>query len=97
MQGLETTATLDLQTDEWVINTPSISGAKFWPGGMGRTATHAVVFAKMIIKGHSYNVHPFLVPIRSLEDHKALPGVEVGDIGTKLGYATVDNGYLSFN
>ena len=64
---------------------------------MGRTATHAVVFAKMVIKGKSYNVHPFLVPIRSLEDHSALPGVEVGDIGTKLGYSTVDNGYLSFN
>ena len=86
-----------MQTDEWVIHTPSISGAKFWPGGMGRTATHAVVFARMIIKGKSYNVHSFLVPIRSLEDHKALPRVEVGDIGTKIGYATVDNGYLSFN
>ena len=97
VQGLETTATLDLETDEWVIHTPSISGAKFWPGGIGRTATHAVVFARMMIRVKSYNVHSFLVPIRSLEDHTALPGVEVGDIGTKLGYATVDNGYLSFN
>ena len=50
----------------------------------------------MMIDGNSYGVHPFLVQIRSLDDHKPLPGVEVGDIGTKLGYNTMDNGYLSF-
>jgi alkylation response protein AidB-like acyl-CoA dehydrogenase len=38
-----------------------------------------------------------MVQIRSLEDHKLLPGVEAGDVGEKLGYATMDNGYLSFN
>ena len=96
MQGLETTATLDLKADEWVIHTPTIRAAKFWPGGLGRTATHAVVFAKMLIDGNSFSVHPFLVPIRSLEDHRPLPGVEVGDIGTKLGYNSMDNGYLLF-
>jgi len=26
-----------------------------------------------------------------------LPGITVGDIGTKLGYNSADNGYLSFN
>lgn len=26
-----------------------------------------------------------------------LPGVEVGDIGVKLGYNSIDNGYLKFN
>ena len=96
VQGLETTATLDLKADEWVIHTPTIRAAKFWPGGLGRTATHAVVFAKMLIDGNSFSVHPFLVPIRSLEDHRPLPGVEVGDIGTKLGYNSMDNGYLLF-
>ena len=50
----------------------------------------------MMIDDNSYGVHPFLVQIRSLDDHKPLPGVEVGDIGTKLGYNTMDNGYLSF-
>ena len=32
-----------------------------------------------------------------MEDHKALPGISVGDIGKKLGYNSVDNGYLSFD
>ena len=27
-----------------------------------------------------------MVQIRSLEDHKPLPGIEVGDVGEKLGY-----------
>ena len=38
-----------------------------------------------------------MVQIRSLEDHKPLPRIEVGDVGAKLGYNTMDNGYLSFN
>jgi acyl-CoA oxidase len=38
-----------------------------------------------------------MVQVRSTEDHKLLPGVEAGDVGEKLGYATMDNGYLSFD
>lgn len=38
-----------------------------------------------------------MTPIRSRVDHKPLPGVEVGDIGPKMGYAAVDNGYLAFD
>ena len=37
------------------------------------------------------------MPIRSLETHLPFEGVEVGDIGTKLGYNGMDNGFLSFN
>ena len=37
-----------------------------------------------------------MVPIRSRENHQAFPGVEVGDMGKKLGYNSVDNGYLAF-
>ena len=54
VQGLETTATLDTKTDEFVIHTPSITATKYWPGTMGVTATHAVVFAKMILDGETY-------------------------------------------
>jgi acyl-CoA oxidase len=39
----------------------------------------------------------FIVPIRDLETHKPLTGIQVGDIGTKLGYNAVDNGWLIFN
>ena len=33
--GLETTATFDLDADEFVIHTPTIKAAKFWPGNLG--------------------------------------------------------------
>lgn len=33
--GLETTATLDKTTDEFVIHTPNIKATKFWPGTVG--------------------------------------------------------------
>jgi acyl-CoA oxidase len=47
--GIETTATLDKATDEFVIHTPSITATKYWPGDMGRFSSHAIVFARLII------------------------------------------------
>ena len=41
-------------------------------------------------------MQPFIVQIRDRETHEPLPGVEVGDIGSKLGYNSIDNGYLLF-
>ena len=51
----------------------------------------------MIIDDNKYGVSPFLVPIRSLEDHTLFKGVEAGDIGPKLGYNSMDNGYCKFD
>ena len=95
--GIETTATFDKNTDEFVIHTPNIRATKFWAGGLGKHATHAVVMCRLILDGNPFGVLPFMVPIRSRVDHTVYPGIEVGDVGTKLGYNTVDNGYLSFN
>ena len=39
---------------------------------------------------------PFIVQIRDMETHIPLPGISVGDVGSKIGYNSVDNGYLSF-
>jgi acyl-CoA oxidase len=38
-----------------------------------------------------------MVQIRSQQNHEPMPGIEVGDIGQKLGYNSIDNGFLSFN
>jgi acyl-CoA oxidase len=46
---LETTAILDKSTDEFVIHSPTLSSTKFWPGDLGRSTTHAIVFARLII------------------------------------------------
>ena len=86
-----------METDEFVIHTPNIKAAKFWPGNLGIQATHAVVFARCIADEADYGVVPFIVPVRDLNTHEVLSGVEVGDIGTKLGYNSVDNGYLKFS
>jgi acyl-CoA oxidase len=51
----------------------------------------------MIIDGTFKGIHPFIVQIRSLDDHQPLPGIKVGDLGTKMGYNFVDNGWLSFD
>ena len=73
--GLETTATLDMQTDEFVIHSPTVTSTKYWPGGLGLWANHAVVFARCIVEGNEYGVLPFMVQIRSLEDHLPLKGI----------------------
>ncbi|XP_029899458.1 peroxisomal acyl-coenzyme A oxidase 2 isoform X2 [Aquila chrysaetos chrysaetos] len=94
LQGLETTAVFDITTQEFVLNTPNISAMKWWPGDMGRSATHTVVFAQLYINGKCYGLHPFIVQIRSLQDHSLCPGITAGDIGPKMNFEHIDNGYL---
>ncbi|ESO91273.1 hypothetical protein LOTGIDRAFT_105863 [Lottia gigantea] len=95
--ALETTATFNQATDEFILRTPHITSMKWWPGGLGKSCTHAIVLAQLIIHGKNYGLHPFLVQIRSLEDHSSLRGITVGDIGPKLAINTVDNGFLKFH
>ena len=47
--------------------------------------------------GKDYGVQSFVVPIRDMQTHATLPGCTIGDIGTKLGYNSIDNGYLLFD
>ncbi|KMZ63072.1 Acyl-CoA oxidase [Zostera marina] len=100
VQGLETTATFDLLTDEFVIHSPTLTSSKWWPGGLGKVSTHAIVYARLISMGKDYGVNGFIVQLRSLDDHSPLPGITVGDIGTKFGnaaYNSMDNGVLQFD
>ena len=62
-----------------------------WPGALARSSTHGAVFARLIIDGKDYGIHPFLVQLRG-ENHQPLPGIEVGDIGPKFGFNNIDNG-----
>ena len=96
VQGIQTTATYDQNIDQFIIHTPTIKAAKFWPGELGKVGNHAAVIARLIVKGKDYGPQTFIVPIRSMEDHMPLPGVEVGDIGPKHGYQNKDNGYAIF-
>ncbi|KAF2142498.1 uncharacterized protein K452DRAFT_358264 [Aplosporella prunicola CBS 121167] len=97
VRGLETTATWDPATKTFVLNSPTLTSAKWWAGSLGRTATWAVVMAQLIINGKSFGPHPFVVPIRDRKTHQPFPNVSIGDIGPKFGYNTMDNGFLLFN
>jgi acyl-CoA oxidase len=61
LQGLETEAIYDKDKDEFIINTPKDSSAKFWPGDLGLSGTHSVVYAQLIVDGQKLGVQAFMV------------------------------------
>nr|KAF6385823.1 acyl-CoA oxidase 3, pristanoyl [Myotis myotis] len=86
------------QPQEFIIHSPDFEAAKFWVGNMGKTATHAVVFAQLYVPGgQCHGLHPFLVQIRDPKTLLPMPGVMVGDIGEKLGQNGLDNGFAMFH
>ncbi|KAI9058687.1 peroxisomal oxidase [Trametes sanguinea] len=98
--ALETTATYIPETREFEIHSPTLTSTKWWVGGLGKTATHGVVQARLIMPdGKDMGPHLFFVQLRSLKDHKVMPGITIGDIGPKAmtGYSAVDNGYARFD
>ncbi|XP_022821682.1 probable peroxisomal acyl-coenzyme A oxidase 1 [Spodoptera litura] len=97
LRGLETTATYDPATEEFVLHTPTLTAYKWWPGGLAHTANHCIVVAQLYSKGECYGVHPFFVQIRDTDTHMPLPGVKVGEIGPKMGFQTANNGFLGFD
>ncbi|XP_013188651.1 probable peroxisomal acyl-coenzyme A oxidase 1 [Amyelois transitella] len=97
LRGLETTATYDPTTEEFVINTPTLTAYKWWPGGLAHTTNYCIVVAQLYIKDKCLGVHPFIVQLRDLETHQPLPGIKLGEIGPKLGFQTANNGFLAFD
>ena len=93
--GLETTATFDEENDQFIINTPHIGATKWWIGGAAHSATHAAVYARLKVRGKDYGVRTFVVPLRD-KNHDLMPGVAVGDIGSKMGREGIDNGWIQF-
>ena len=101
VRGLETVATYDPKTKEFVLHSPTLTASKWWNGGMGKLATHAIVVAQLLVpKGSDFQycgILPFFVQIRDSQTRKPLPGIVVGDIGPKYGYPGMDNGFMLFN
>ncbi|EGF79196.1 hypothetical protein BATDEDRAFT_89509 [Batrachochytrium dendrobatidis JAM81] len=94
--GLETTATYDEASEEFIIHTPNLTATKWWIGGAAQTATHSVVFARLIVKGRDYGVKNFIVQLRDPTTFALFPGIVIGDIGAKMGRHGVDNGWIQF-
>ncbi|KAI8034814.1 probable peroxisomal acyl-coenzyme A oxidase 1 [Drosophila gunungcola] len=97
VRGLETRADYDAERQEFILNTPTQSSYKWWPGGLGNTANVAIVLAQLYVRGKHYGLQSFLVRIRDERTHEPLPGVDVGDIGPRLGGNGVNNGFLGLH
>lgn len=137
IKRLETLAVFD--NGNFIMHSPTITATKYWPGTLGRTATHAMVIARLLLpttesglhemrnrnkhdvnmikagnqmkekevnqklmsfEGKLYQdkgIHNFIVPIRDTDTHKLLPGVVAGDIGPKIGFNSMDNGFLQLD
>ncbi|KAE8241305.1 hypothetical protein A4X06_0g7586 [Tilletia controversa] len=91
--GLETTATFDKASA--IIHSSTLTSTKWWAGGLGTTATHAVVQAQLILDGKGIGPHLFFVPLRSVETGQLFEGVHAGDIGPKAygAFGGLDNGW----
>lgn len=64
---------------------------------VGHTANYAIVVAQLFIKEKHHGVQLFIVPIRCEKTHMPLPGIKVGEIGRKLGFNSVNNGFLGMD
>lgn len=93
---MQTSATLDLDRDEFVIQTPTTLAQKYWITNSAVDAKWAVVFAQLIIRGKNYGVHGFLTQIRD-DDMRPMKDVRIEDMGHKMGTNGVDNGKLWFD
>ncbi|ORZ01098.1 acyl-CoA dehydrogenase/oxidase C-terminal [Syncephalastrum racemosum] len=96
LPGLETTATFDEASDQFIIHTPTLTATKWWIGGAAHSATHSSVFAQLIVKGKRYGTKCFVVPLRDPKTYQLLPGINIGDIGKKMGRDGIDNGWIQF-
>ncbi|CAN1230130.1 Acyl-coenzyme A oxidase 3, peroxisomal [Linum perenne] len=96
VRGIETIATYDSSTNEFVITTPCESAQKYWIGGAANHATHTIVFSQLNINGKNQGVHAFIVQIRDTEGN-ICPNVRIADCGHKIGLNGVDNGRLWFD
>lgn len=113
VRGLECQAKYDPKTKEFTIHSPTLTASKWWNGTLGRTATHAIVVAQLLLPQKvtptldesqeddityiSHGPHPFIVQIRDEKTHQPFEGIVIGDIGPKYGYTSMDNGYMLFN
>ncbi|CAO3649116.1 unnamed protein product [Cunninghamella blakesleeana] len=97
LRGLETIATYDSNSDEFIIESPNITSSKIWIGMAGCTATHTVVIAQTIIHGKNKGLNWFVVQLRDTETGELLPNIMAGDVGSKVGRQGVDNGWIQFH
>ena len=96
VQQLQTSASYDADTQEFVLQTPVAEAHKEYIGNAACHGRVAAVFAQLSVGGESHGVHAFVVPIRDAQDQPCA-GVRIEDDGEKMGLNGVDNGKLWFD
>ena len=62
---MQTTATYDANSDEFIIHTPTTLAQKYWITNSAVHAKFAVVFAQLTIGASHHGIHGFLTRIRN--------------------------------
>lgn len=98
VQQIETTATYDPETKEFIVNSPTPGSKKAYIGNAARDGRWAAVFAQLYTPDseESKGVHCIIVRIRE-DDGSAVEGVTCSDHGHKGGLLGVDNGMIMFD
>lgn len=65
VKGLETQAVYDPIKQVWIINSPTPTSTKFWPGVLGQFSTHQVIQARAIVNGQNLGIQTFVIEIRN--------------------------------
>ncbi|ORX91628.1 acyl-CoA dehydrogenase/oxidase [Clohesyomyces aquaticus] len=100
VRGIETTATFDKSTDEFVISSPMLSSTKYVLDWGDRGLGHAFdCGGQAYYRWRNYGNHIFLAQLRDLETQRLMEGVEIYEMGLKgfQGMVGVDNGALRFH
>lgn len=99
VQGLQTTAVYNKETDSFTINTPNNNARKAYIGNAAQHGQMMVVFAQLHMEegAESKGVHAFMVPVRDTVTNEVLPGIAIEDHGKKVGLNGVDNGMIGFD
>ena len=84
VRELETTATYDPATEEFVVHSPTWASGKNYIGNGACHGRLAAVFAQLDTGGARQGVHAFLVPLRT-DDGQTWPGVRIEDNGPENG------------
>jgi alkylation response protein AidB-like acyl-CoA dehydrogenase len=67
VSALETTATFIPESQEFEIHSPTLTSSKWWIGASGKTSTHGVLQAELILPdGKDVGPHLFFIQLRNI-------------------------------